>query len=108
MRGVCSAEAKAACPLQKCVGSDTHHLEYPASRSHTSVEKAWRELSFNKVQIPRCLHNTIHASGYFPERPDRQEMTGELLAEEAPYRALEERLTQLAIGHAVLQSGETA
>jgi hypothetical protein len=108
MRGLCTAEQKAVCPLVKCLGSDNHHLEYPAARSHTKVEKAWRELSFNQEQLPRCLHQAIHASGYLPERPSRAEMVQEIWAEEVPYRALEERMVQLAIGQAVLQHGERA
>lgn len=102
-RGRCTPEQRAACPLMMCVGSDTHHLAYPANQYRTRIEKQWRELAFNKEQVPRCLHNAIHASGYIPEKPSRDEMLDEIWREGRPMRALEERLTQLALGQALLQ-----
>lgn len=103
MRGHCTAEQKAACPLMKsrCF-SDTHHLAYEAKDYSTKVEKEWRELPFNKVQLCRAVHDAIHASGYKPEKPERAVMLAEL-ADMTSFRALQERTTQLAIGQAVMQ-----
>jgi hypothetical protein len=79
MRDNCSAEQQAACPImQGCVGNDTHHLAYPANQYRTKVEKRWRELDFNKEELPRCLHNAIHSTGYVPEKPDRTTMLSEV------------------------------
>lgn len=104
MWGRCSAEARAACPLvQGCVGSDTHHFAFPANQYRTSVEKRWRELPINKEQLPRCVHNAIHSAGYVPEKPPRTEMLQEVWSQEIPYRAQDERLTQLALGQAMLK-----
>lgn len=108
-RGRCTLEQRAACPLirQECF-SDTHHLAYESGRYKTRVERRWRDLDFNKIDICRALHNAIHASGYVPEKPDRETMLHETFMAQTPYRALEERMTQLAIGQAVLQSPEDA
>lgn len=102
MRGRCSVEARAVCPLMEHY-TDTHHLEFPASRSHTKVQRRWRDLSFNKITVCRGVHQAIHASGYIPERPDRDEMLQEIWSNETPVRAQRERITQLAIGEVILQ-----
>lgn len=103
--GACSPEQRADCPLLQCVGTDKHHTEYPANAYRTKVEKTFRNLPFNKLQIPRCVHNAIHASGYVPEKPTRDEMLSEIWnndAENPPSRSMVERETQLLIGRSAL------
>lgn len=89
------------CALPKPFG-DEHHLAYPANQYRTGAEKGWREQPFNKVQICRCLHNAIHASGYVPEKPSRAEMVEEIWNGEATERSQAELDRQLAIGRAML------
>jgi|GEM_PF-5309081 len=101
-RGLCSAEQRAACPLQACAGADTHHLAFEANQYRTSVERRWRELPQNKVRLARCVHEAIHYSGYYPEKPSRDVMLSELQGADTA-RALSERARQLAIGQAVMQ-----
>lgn len=102
MRGICPAEAQAACPLMKCRGTDTHHAFYPANAYRSHIDKTWREEPFNKIQIERCVHNAIHASGYVPERPPREVMAQEIW-EGGSQRAAEELQRQLTIGRSVLE-----
>lgn len=107
MKTKCTEEQKAACPLfRKEHFADTHHLVYPASEYKDKLGEAWRERAFNKVQTARCLHNAIHASGYIPERPERDQMLHEVITTDVPRRAIEERTRQLAIGQAVMQGSE--
>lgn len=100
----CSPEQKAACPLrQKNCFRDTHHLGFEARNYQTKVEREWRDKQFNKIDIPRCVHNAIHNSGYEPEKPPREVMLEEIYADKIPLRAIQERTNQLAIGQAVMQ-----
>jgi hypothetical protein len=85
----------------RCRGSDTHHLQYEAREYRTPLEKDWRELDCNKVQLPRCVHNAIHASGYKPDKPSRQEMVEEIW-EHGSQRATDELNRQLEIGYMTL------
>ena len=105
-RGICSPEAQGACPLMKCLGTDLHHLEYPARRYKTKVEKTHRDQPFNKVQLERCAHNAIHASGYVPEMPSREVMVQEIW-DKGSQRAEDELQRQLSIGRSVLEGGYT-
>lgn len=101
-RGRCSPEARAACPLmrRKCF-SDSHHLYYEARHYQTKTEKDFRELDVNKIQLCRAVHDAIHASGYMPEKPAREDMIAALDGDRV--LSLEERTTQLAIGQSVMQ-----
>lgn len=101
MRGLCSAEQKQSCPLVQCLGSDTHHDRYPAHDYKTKIEKTYRDQPFNKAQLPRCVHQAIHASGYIPEKPSRDTMLQEVW-DNGSERAAEELERQIAIGKAVL------
>lgn len=106
MRGLCTAEQKAACPLmQGCVGSDVHHLAYPANQYRSRVEKQWRELEFNKEQLPRCVHNSIHASGYLPEKPERETMLHEIWGADTG-RPAAELHKQLFLGNLAMERGD--
>lgn len=107
-RGLCSAEARANCPImQGCVGSDVHHLAFPANRYRSRIEKQWRELDFNKEQIPRCLHNAIHSTGYIPDKPDREEMLQEIWGADTG-RAEAELSKQLFLGELAMDRGDIA
>lgn len=105
MGEACAPEQREACPLRKCF-TDTHHLAYPASDYKTAVEKKWRELPANKVELCRFLHNSIHASGYFPPKPDRDEMMSEIWPEEPSDRAELEKTKQLFLGKLVMERPE--
>lgn len=101
----CPDNVRAVCPLAQAnhCFSDTHHLQYPRSAHHGQFEREWRNEPFNKVELPRCLHNAIHASGYIPEKPDRQTMviehdTGTSI------RSMHEREYQIGLGYAALRA----
>lgn len=102
MRGLCSAEQKQGCPLMHCLGSDLHHAIYPANAYNTKVEKAYRDLAANKVQLSRCVHQAIHASGYIPEKLSRDEMLQEIWAKEPTERSQVELERQLTIAELVM------
>ena len=72
-RGLCSPEQMAACPLRRHF-SDEHHLFYERRMYRTAIEKAFRELPENKVQLCRNEHNTIHATQPIPEKPSVEDM----------------------------------
>jgi hypothetical protein len=95
------------CPL---VGngqfSDKHHLAYPAYEYRTGIEKKWRELSFNKANICRCIHDAIHSSGYVPPKPSRDEMLSEIWSQEPTERSQDELSKQLFLGGLALERGE--
>lgn len=98
MRGRCSPEQRAACPLTRCLGSDLHHQAYPSSQYETKTEKRWRELPFNTVQLARCVHEAIHSSGYIPRKPAHEDMLSEIWSSEIPERAMLEQDKQIFLG----------
>lgn len=100
--GLCSAEQVAACPLQQHL-TDTHHLAYPRRQYVKGIDKLWRELSINKIQICRALHNAIHASGYIPEKPAREEMAQEAWLGALTERSIGELDHQLEVGHELIE-----
>ncbi|MCL2037697.1 hypothetical protein FWG95_01685 [Candidatus Saccharibacteria bacterium] len=66
----------AGCPVAKTkggCGEDTHHRFWPASIYKTLIDVIFRELSSNKVEICRRLHEEIH-DGDPPEKPSRKFM----------------------------------
>jgi len=81
---------------------DTHHTAYPRRDYRTAVEKRWRELPVNKIQICRGLHDAIHASGYIPAKPSRDEMLAEVWGADTG-RAQSELEKQLFIGSLLLE-----
>jgi hypothetical protein len=65
------------CPAVERYGghyTDEHHLYYPRSFFKSQLEQDFRNLDVNKIDIPRCLHDAIHASGYLPNKPSRDAM----------------------------------
>jgi hypothetical protein len=51
--------------------SDLHHTQFPARRFSTGIAKVFRELPENKVQLPRCVHDELHATTDPPAVPER-------------------------------------
>ena len=72
MRNGCESSGD-HCPLKKPF-TDRHHLFYPRSAYRTPIEKAFRDLPENKVDICRCLHNYLHRTEPIPKKPSREEM----------------------------------
>lgn len=95
------------CPLSKPY-SDQHHLAYYRPDYISRVERQWRELEFNKIDICRCLHNAIHTSGYVPDKPSREVMLQEIWAKEVPERAIREAELQEFIGRNFMENGDAA
>lgn len=54
--------------------ADTHHLYWPRRRYTAGVEKAFRDLPENKVELCRAEHSDLHAREKPPEKPSRSEM----------------------------------
>lgn len=73
MKSRCTPEQIAACPLQQHF-ADTHHLAYPKKKYRGQLEKTYRELPINKVQLCRYEHQEIHALDLNPPKPSRAEM----------------------------------
>lgn len=72
-RGKCTPEQMEVCPLRRHF-SDLHHTYYPRSEYRTKVEKEFRELPENKVQLCRNEHQEIHATEPDPVKPSREYM----------------------------------
>lgn len=56
-----------------CV-TNTHHRYWPKRRYTTSVERAFRELPDNKVDLCMDEHRELHATEAPPHKPTRNEM----------------------------------
>lgn len=70
-------ERDESCPLSQTKRGcfrDTHHLYFPRFLYTTELEKEFRELPENKVELCRREHNEIHATTEPPEKPSRQQM----------------------------------
>jgi hypothetical protein len=105
MERSCTPEQREACPLVRHF-EDTHHLAYPRRDYKTAVEKRWRELPERKVEICRWLHQNIHASGYLPAKPDREDMLTDIWAEQPSQAATSERDKQLFLGNLTIDRPE--
>lgn len=111
MERKCTPEQQGACPLQQTKRGcfeDTHHLAYPANQYQSKIEKQWRELPERKVEVCRWLHNNLHASGYFPEKPSREEMLVDLWLREPNPEANLEKDKQLFLGNITIDRPEDA
>jgi hypothetical protein len=105
--GACTPEQRAACPLSNHY-TDTHHLAFPRRDYNKGVDKQWRELSINKLEICRGLHNAIHATGYEPGKPSREEMAQEIWLGAITTRAVDELDHQLTIGQELMMGQDVA
>lgn len=75
----CPPEMRERCPIFELEGEcyeDKHHLYWPSSDYNGRVDKEFRQLEVNKMDICRWLHNTLHAVALPPEKPTRSVMTG--------------------------------
>ena len=52
--------------------SDEHHLYWPRNQYTSKMEKFFRELPENKVQLCRAEHDEIHATEKPPAKPPVQ------------------------------------
>lgn len=107
-RIACNPEEKGTelCPVAAQLGGcreDVHHLGFPRG-VYKGIEKKWRDEEFNKVRACVALHRAIHASGYIPEKPERDVMVNEIWLGGQPLRSLVELHFQVQQGEAVLNS----
>lgn len=75
-----------ACPVYGQEGEcyeDTHHLWYPASEYKTKVEKQFRRLGSQTIEICRNLHNIEHVVWIRTPKPDREFMLRAIQEENA-------------------------
>lgn len=105
-RNRCTPEEKAVCPLFQHF-TDQHHLAFPKPRYATTIERHWRGLPDNKIDVCRAVHDAVHYSGYVPEKPARQEMADDLWQGESEW-GQRERGVQLEIGRQMLSEGDAA
>lgn len=73
----CPAAGTPDCPVYEQEGecyTDIHHRYWPSSKYKSRVEKEFRQLEVNKVDICRWLHNTIHATEGPPVHPTVEAM----------------------------------
>lgn len=54
--------------------SNEHHLYYPANQYATPLEKAFRELAMNRIQLCICEHDQLHSEMLPPKKPPVAEM----------------------------------
>lgn len=54
--------------------SSIHHEYFPERAYKTGIEKKFRELDENKIRLPRCMHDELHATTPEPEKPSRYDM----------------------------------
>jgi len=71
--GECTPEQIAACPLTEH-RSNQHHLYHPRRSFRSAIEKAFRDLPENKIQICERQHREIHANEEPPAKPEAQFM----------------------------------
>lgn len=62
------------CPIKGCPTEDEHHLFWPGNEYQGTLEKTFRNLPDNKVDICRRLHEWIHKVEPIPEKPDHEQM----------------------------------
>jgi len=53
---------------------DNHHIFYEARDYQTSVERKFRNLGCNMIEICRCKHDEIHALEEKPDKPEVADM----------------------------------
>jgi hypothetical protein len=69
------------CPLantKRGCFEDIHHEFWPKRHYQTPLEKEFRELDENKVQMCRWEHEDLHRYEQPPEKPSREEMINAL------------------------------
>ena len=53
---------------------DSHHVYFPRRDYKTKIEKQFRNLPENLVEMCRLEHDNLHATQTPPEKPSRDEM----------------------------------
>ncbi len=54
--------------------TDTHHLLYPSNSYVTPLERLYRSLEENTVELCRSEHDAVHATQEPPAKPTREAM----------------------------------
>lgn len=54
--------------------TDRHHVFYPRTDYRSPVEKSFRNLPENVVDLPRCEHDELHATEEPPLKPSLEVM----------------------------------
>lgn len=72
-------EAVPCTPTDECKYSplcyeDTHHLYYHKKRYRSKIERQFRQLPENQVELCRAVHDERHATEQIPPKPSRDEM----------------------------------
>jgi len=62
------------CEWQVCNGVDKHHLYYPRRAYKTRIEKRFRNMAVNVVEMCVNEHRTLHDEEEPPVKPSREEM----------------------------------
>lgn len=79
MEGVCPERKD--CPYyERGCKEDTHHLFYPKSAYRTPIERVFRGLPENQVEICRAEHDEIHATEPEPVKPSLEVMEHTIIA----------------------------
>lgn len=71
-------EQNDACKYYPNCYEDTHHLLYPSADYTTPLERLYRSLDDNKVEMCRQQHDELHRTQQPPEKPTREEMLHEI------------------------------
>jgi hypothetical protein len=82
----CQFEDTELCPVYQQEGEcyeDRHHLYYPANEYKTPIEKRFRRLGVNVVEMCRALHNVEHAVWIRTPKPSRDFMAQTIADEKA-------------------------
>lgn len=53
---------------------DQHHIFFEKNKYQTPIEKRFRNLAENIIEICRCKHDEIHGMVEEPEKPSRSHM----------------------------------
>lgn len=73
MRGECPG-IEAGCPYYEAgCYADTHHIAWPRPAYTTSIERIYRDLDENKIQLCRFEHDLEHQMPP-PHKPSREHM----------------------------------
>lgn len=71
MLGPCINPERPGCLYRRSIG---HHLYWPKRAYETDLEKAFRNLPENIVQMCRCAEQMIHDTMRPPKKPSVEEM----------------------------------
>jgi len=78
----CTPEQQEQCELRRCF-VDRHHLYFPRADYSTPLEKTFRSLGQNIIELCRWAHIQLHKEQEPPPKPDQQTMAEIVLQSEA-------------------------